>query len=395
MNLSKNILICGGGIGGLTAALAFARKGHTVTVLERAAQIGEVGAGIQQSPNAMAVHAALGTAADITARSFAPSAGTIRDYKSGQVMLRTQMAGAYEARYGHAYLHIHRADLIDILQSHALRAGVKILTGHGVSRYTQSGNQITVATDKGEFTGDILVGADGIKSVIAAQMRGESPARFTGQMAWRGTVEAARVPAGLIPKEAGVWAGPGAHFVSYYLRGGDLINFIAVKEQAEWTDENWSSPGDISELRAAFAGWDAPVTGLLAACETCFEWGLFDRPALDTWSEGRAVLLGDACHPMLPFMAQGAAMAIEDAWALTQSVTASGDIQTAFQNYEKLRKPRASKMQAISRDNANMFHAHGPAKIIRDAKLAAARALPFAQKLRFDPIYGYDITKII
>ncbi len=392
---AKHILICGAGIGGLTAATAYAKAGARVTVFERAEKISEVGAGIQQSPNAMAVHAALGTASDIAAYSFAPDAGTLRDYKTGAVKLRTQMDVAYKARYGHPYLHIHRADLIAILLNHAKRAGTTILTGHSVSGYKQDKTGITALTNQGDFQGDLFVGADGINSLIAGQMHGETPARFTGQMAWRGTVKASDVPSGIIPKEAAVWVGPGAHFVTYYLRGGELINFVAVKERSKHTEESWSKPGDMQALQKAFSGWDAAVTALLSACTTCFEWGLFDRPVLPTWHDGRAVLLGDACHPMLPFMAQGAAMAIEDAWALSQLTANADDLPAAFSKYETMRKPRASKLQAISTGNAAMFHAAGPAAIIRDAKLTVARALPLAAALRFDPIYGYDITKEI
>ena len=226
-------------------------------------------------------------------------------------------------------------------------------------------------------------------------MHGEQPARFTRQMAWRGLVNPSDVASDLIPKDATVWAGPGAHFVSYYVRGTDLINFIAVKERASWTEQSWAKPGNMADLRAEFSGWDTPVTALLSACRSCFEWGLFDRPAYKTWSDGRAVLLGDAAHPMLPFMAQGAAMAIEDGWALAQSLSKYDAIDTALRAYEDLRKPRTTRLQNISEENATMFHAAGSGAIIRDAKLAAARTLPFAQKLRFDPIYGYDITKVI
>ncbi len=389
------VLICGAGIGGLTAALAFVRGGAQVTVLEKAREISDVGAGIQQSPNAMAVHAALDTADDIIAAGVLPGAGIIRDFKRGRVKLRTQMKGAYEGRYGHPYVHIHRADLIDILRKHAVNAGADIRLSRTVTAYENRSDKVFVKTDHGNFTADILVGADGINSAIAAQMQGQGSARFTGQMAWRGLVDASDVSPGLIPKDASVWAGPGTHFVSYYVRGANLINFVAIKEKADWTEESWSKPGDVSQLRQAFKGWDKPVTELLNACGACFEWGLFDRPALPTWRDGRAVLLGDAAHPMLPFMAQGAAMAIEDSWALSQAVFQNSDIETALRRYERLRKPRATKLQNISKSNAGLFHAAGPAALARDAKLAAARALPFAQKMRFDPIYGYDITTVI
>lgn len=392
---SFRVAIAGAGIGGLTAGIAFARAGADVTLFERAAKITEVGAGIQQSPNAMAVHAALGTAQDVIAAGFEPEAGTIRDYKTGKIKLRTPMKGAHIARYGHPYIHIHRADLIDILLRHAKAAGVNIKTGHAVTGFDDAGDAVKITTDQGSHITDLLVGADGINSGIAGQINGETPARFTGQMAWRGLISAADVPAGIIPKDATIWAGPGGHFVSYYLRGGDLINFIAVQERADWTEESWSKPGDLSQLRAAFSGWDRPVTKLLSACTDCFEWGLFDRLPLDAWSRGRAVLLGDAAHPMLPFMAQGAAMAIEDAWALSRAVMTGPDLSEALKIYETLRKPRASKLQNISKDNAHMFHAAGPPAILRDAKLKVARVLPAAEKLRFDPIYGYDIkTKI-
>ena len=198
----------------------------------------------------------------------------------------------------------------------------------------------------------------------------------------------------IIPKDATVWMGHGAHFVTYYLRGGELINFVAVREEQAWTEEAWQIPADIDNLRQAFANWPESVTAVLKQCSECQKWGLFDHQPLPSWHKGRLVLLGDACHPMLPFMAQGAAMALEDAKALAVSVSNNNDLSDAFSTYQAARKARTSRVQAISKSNASIYHASGAfTKSWRRAKFILANALPPLANMQFDWLYNYNQTE--
>lgn len=393
-----SVLIAGAGIGGLTLALALARGGIKVDIFERAEVLSEVGAGLQQSANAMQVHVALGIADAVIARGFEPNRATMRRHDSGKMLLNVALKGAHRARYGQPYIHIHRADLHDILATAAVQAGATIHLGHAVSGYSQANDSVTVHSNKGERQGDILIGADGIHSSVRQSfpphLREGADARFTGQIAWRGTVPTDALPENLVPRDATIWLGPGRHLVAYYLRGGSLVNFVAVEERDEWTADGWHQAGDKADLLAAFADFETTVTTLLKACDAPFLWGLFDRPPLPHWTDGRVGLLGDACHPMLPFMAQGAAMAVEDAYVLSEAILNTGDAAYALRSYEATRKPRTTKMQEISRNNADSFHHRQAApRFLRDNSYRLASALPILSHMKLRGIYGHDVTK--
>lgn len=413
MKEKPRILVAGGGIAGLCTALNFARHGAEVHIFEQTAGYGDFGAGIQISPNAMHVLARLGLAAALEQSGFQPEATILRDFKTGQRYLTLPMRNAYQRRYAQPYLHIHRADLIDILYQAATQAGILIHFNKGVTGYQQTGDSISLSfadgdSSEGAFEGDLLVGADGIKSVIRQQisdrknqpLNSSAPPRFTGQVAWRGLVPTATLPHNTLPPAANVWLGPGKHFVAYYLRDAGLINFVAVEERDDWTEEGWQITGDINDVRAAFDGWDSRIDSMLGACETCYLWGLFDRAPLPHWHDGRAVLVGDACHPMLPFMAQGGAMSIEDSYMLGEQVMAGhvkdGDsLSQALAKYQRLRQPRTTMLQNISRANAGLFHAAGfPRLPLRHLQFAGAGLFPRLMAKRLDKIYGYDVTAV-
>ena len=237
-----------------------------------------------------------------------------------------------------------------------------------------------------------MIGADGIKSAIRDQMLGPERPRFTGQVAWRGVVPAEALPPNLVRPDATVWIGPHRHVVTYYLRGGSLVNIVAVEERADWTAESWTERGDPADLAAAFGDWHPDVATLLAALTEAHLWALYDRPELSAWSDGPVALLGDACHPTLPFMAQGAAMALEDACILTRLLADATDVAAAFQRYEAHRKPRTTMLQGKARENARLFHLNGGVRdLINRAKLAAGGLLPGAMALTpLDPVYGYN-----
>lgn len=383
--MTRTALISGAGIGGLTAALALAQRGWAVRVLERAEAFGEVGAGIQQSPNAMRVHQALGTADALRAVSFALEAATIRDGRTGHALVRVLLGAAAEARYGAPYLHCHRADLHGVLAAACEAAGVTVERGVAATGYADG----ALLTAGGARAGDLIVGADGARSAIRAQMFPDSMPRFTGQTAWRALVPTDAVPPNTVPPEATSWIGEGGHVVTYLLRGGSLINVVAVREGRDWTEDGWSVPGDAGELRAAFAGWDGRIGAVLGAVRECYLWGLFDHPPLPRWSDGPVTLLGDAAHPMLPFMAQGAAMAVEDAWVLANAV-ADGDVAAGLARYEARRHPRVRRVQRIADANAALFHRRGP---LARAKMAIGARVPALPARAMDGVFGHDVTR--
>ncbi|HRO12361.1 FAD-dependent monooxygenase, partial [Amaricoccus sp.] len=251
-----------------------------------------------------------------------------------------------------------------------------------------------VAGDGGGHDTEIVVAADGVRSGLrVAAGLAAAPARFTGHVAWRGLVPTAGLPAEAAAPVTRVSMGPGRHLVSYPLRGGSLVNIVAVEERRAWAEEGWTTPADPAELRRAFAGWGGTAGALLAAVEDCFLWGLFAHPPLPRWTAGRLALLGDACHPMLPFLAQGATMALEDAWVLAEALDAAADPGAGLAAYAAARLPRATRVQRASARNGRIFHlgpGFGPPA---HAALAAASALaPGWLAGRFDWLYGVDVT---
>ena len=395
--MSKKIVIAGAGIGGLCAALALAKRGFEVAVYEQSSQLGEVGAGLQLSPNAMHVVQALGIAAQIKAKAFRPTSAVMRHYQSGKTYFTVPLGDIANQKYGADYLHIHRADLHSVLNNACEKAGVCIHLGQAVQCYKQTAQNLTIQFENGDgLEADLLIGADGIKSKVQACMLGQTSTQYTGQVAWRGVVEANKLPKGLIKPNANLWVGPGKHFVSYYLRGGDLVNFVAVQERSDWQKESWNEPGDINELRETFAGWHPEVTELLAASEQCFLWALFDRQPLTQWTDHNVALLGDACHPMLPFLAQGAAMAIEDSYALAHCLANETNTQTALKTYQNLRLTRTSKIQLGARKNARLYHMSSPIEQGKLVVLSALSSLGLSDSVaanKLDSIYAYNIVE--
>ncbi len=385
-----HVILAGAGLGGLTLALALGRVGIESTVVEQADGFGEVGAGLQLSPNAMRALAYLGLEAPVRAVAFAPEAAEVRDRKSGRLRLRNTLGAAAEARWGAPYLQVHRGDLHAILLDAvrrtggtAFRLGVRVMGVEDGAVILANGERLRA---------DVVVGCDGVRSQVRAALWGDRPARFTGQVAWRGVVPAERLPAHLIKPIAQVWTGQGRHFVCYPVRGGSLINFIGVTEENRWRLESWSEPGDKGALADAFADWPEPARALIAATDAVWRWALYDRPPLPRWSKGRTTLLGDAAHPMLPFLAQGAAMAIEDAVVLADRLALGGPAEDALRRYEAARRPRTAKVQGWSRRNAVLFHLPGP---VAAGVFGAASVLdalkPGGAAERFDWLYGYDV----
>jgi salicylate hydroxylase len=389
-------LIAGGGIGGVTAALCLLEAGHDVELYERSSVFSEVGAGIQISPNAVKVLDRLGLREAIDAVAFRPQALEMRTGRLGARIFSIPMRDEAVRRYGAPYYHIHRVDLMRVLvDALRTRAPHAVHLNKEVQGYAQTGDKVTLAfTDNTRASGDVLIGADGIHSRIRAQMLGDTPARFTGNVAWRLVVPAPKLPDKLIPPTACVWVGPSRHAVTYYLRRGELINFVGVVERSDWQYESWTERGEQRDVANDFKGWAKPISKLIEQATDCYRWALFDRDPLEEWCRGRVTLLGDACHAMLPFLAQGAVMSIEDAWVLSRQLKGATDIASALKAYENTRKPRTTKVQLGARAQMGLYHKRGlPAQFATYAPMwLAGMTAPSFVRARQDWLYNHDVT---
>ncbi|SEQ00225.1 salicylate hydroxylase [Solimonas aquatica] len=392
---TPHALIVGAGIGGLSAALTLARSGWRITLVEQTAEPSEVGAGLQISPNASRVLLSLGLGEALEACACHPLALEMRSAQNGRLLSRMPLGESMRQRYGAPYLHLHRADLHGVLLQAARElAQIECVFNARVILVEQNASRVSLCIANGrELQADLLIGADGIHSLVRATLFGAEHARFTGCVAWRGVIPASRLRDADIPRSAALWLGPGAHFVHYYLRRGELLNFVAVTECEGWEVESWTQKGEYRELFDEFGDWPAPVSRIIEAADpaACFKWALFDRPPMPQWSQGRVSLLGDACHPTLPFMAQGAAMAIEDAAVLASCLRRSAAIPGALLEYEQLRRARTAEIQNTSRDNKRRYHYRGAAAWARDLAMPALQGA-LARKL--DALYGYDPLRV-
>jgi len=377
-----DITVLGGGIAGLAAATALAQRGAIVTVLEQATELGEVGAGLQIGPNGVAVLEALGLRDAAEAVANVPEAIELRDMASGREVARLQMGQAAMQRWGRPYWQFHRADLLSVLADGARAAGVDIRLGQKVE---------TVE----DIDASVVIAADGVRSAVRAEVFNGQPASFTGQVAWRGIIPAEKLPKGAVKNTATVYMAPGRHLVTYPMRGGSVINFVAVEERNAWADEGWNIPDTSENLRRAFAGAGRDVQTILNAVDETFLWGLFNHPYLPEWTKGNIAMVGDACHPMLPFLAQGAVMALEDAWVLARELDRSG-VPDGLLAYERICKPRATRVQKAAASNATAYHlSSGPVRLVAHTGLRAiSRLVPSALLGRFDWLYGGDVTTL-
>jgi salicylate hydroxylase len=370
--VTASVGIVGGGIGGLTAAMSMLRVGFDVHVYEQASALGEVGAGVQISPNASRILYRLGLADELARTGVRPLAWHQRRWDDGQTLLRTPLAEPLEAAFGFPHYQMHRADLLSALAGAVPAERVHL--GHRLTGLVDRGDRVEARFANGVRTEvDVLVGADGIHSPVRRVVFGPERPRFTGCAAYRGLVPAERLRDLGLEVTGQVWMGPGRHFVHYFVSGGRLVNFVAVIEQDTWTRESWTDRGELADALAAFEGWHPQVRAILGAVDETFIWALFDHTPLERWSEGRVTLLGDACHAMLPFMAQGAAQAIEDGATLTACLADRGaDVAESLRRYERLRIPRTSRLQAMSTANKTRFHLpDGPEQRERDAQMSA------------------------
>lgn len=384
----RRVIIAGGGIGGLTTALCLAKYDWSVLVLEQARTFTTAGAGIQLSPNCSRVLHELGLAQALQAQAFLPEGTQFRHWRTGRVITESTLGAEIAERYGAPYYHMHRGDLLEVLLDAAQKhPSIELRTGSAVSDFIQlDDGSVQVQVDGRLESAAGLVGADGIHSQVRQSLWGEQAATFTGNIAWRMLVPTAKLPQGMVRPMSTVWWGPGKHFVHYYVRGGDYVNCVCVVEKAGWQVESWTEVGELSELRQDFAGWHPSVLTLIDKADPAelYKWALFDRPPMPQWGKGCITLLGDACHPTLPFMAQGAAMAIEDAAVLAACLSQDQSVARAVRRYEDLRRQRTAGIQLGSRRNARVFHLSGISAWLRN------RAAGLARRNSMDALFSYD-----
>ena len=390
------IAIVGCGLGGLVAAIAARRAGFEVAIYEQAHSLGEVGAGIQVGPNAVKVLRALGREEGLARFGALPEHHVGRSWKSGRVLFKSATRKACIERFGAPFYQVQRSDLHAYLRSSLPQDTIRLNKRCIGIDSAQHAARVSFADGTSEQA-DVVVGADGIHSTVRAALFGPGKPRFTGVICWRGQVPASRLAPGLIPPDSLNWMGPGGCIVHYYVRPAELVNFIAHRTTDIWAEESWSVEGERDEMLGAFVGWHASLQTLLHATERCYKWAILDRDPLPRWSEGRITLLGDAAHPMLPFLAQGGAMALEDGYILVESLKRMPhDVPAALRHYEALRKERATRVQMGSRARADVCQVISPlAQLRRDLGYLWNQWFnPGAAIQKADWIYGYDVAKV-
>lgn len=389
--LGQQITVLGAGVAGLAVARALAMRGAQVTVLEQAEAITDIGAGLQISPNGMAVLQALALGDGVAAQSVRAAAVVLRDGRDGSDVLRMDLA---RLRPAQGWQFIHRADLIDTLAKGAREVGVDIRLSQKVARIDLSGDHPrAVMADGSIHDAPLMIGADGLHSPMRQALLGRIAPFFTHQIAWRTVIP--NHPSD--PAVAEVHMGAGRHLVSYPLRGGTLRNIVAVEERRRWVEEGWSLRDDPMDLRVAFEEFSPRVRGWLDRAEDVWLWGLFRHEVSPEWQrvlpKGAVALMGDAAHPTLPFLAQGANMALEDAWVLVRSLAETDTMAAGLAAYQAARRPRCTRIVAAANANARNYHLSGVKRGVAHAALRlSGMVAPGLALKKFDWLYGFDVT---
>ncbi|MBQ1023709.1 FAD-dependent monooxygenase [Micromonospora sp. C95] len=381
-----NVVIVGAGIAGLALAAALRRSGVDVVVYEQAPRLFEVGAGVQLAPNATRLLHRLGLAEQLRTVAVLPQTIEMRRWNDGELLRRTPLGESCRDRFGAPYYTLHRADLhaclLGLSPPEQIRLNARCI---GVTQTADSA-QLRFA-DAASVKADLVVGADGIRSVVRKHLAVDTP-RYSGQTIYRGLVPADRVPHLVAEPAVRLWLGPDQHCVCYPVSSGQQVSFGATVPAVDWREESWTARGTVGDLASRYQGWHPDVTRLIGAVDVVSRWALHDRESLDRLSHGRVVLIGDAAHPMLPFQAQGANQAIEDAAVLARCLEAASrdGLPAALRRYEQIRLPRTSRIQAESRAGAGTLHlADGTAQRLRDVAAGTSSGLD-----RHQWLFEYD-----
>lgn len=371
---TRPVIIVGGGIAGVAAALAFSRKGRRVLLLEQADSFGEIGAGIQLGPNAFKRFDALGLTEAIERVAVFPDNLIMRDALSGEEITRVPLGASFRSRFNGPYAVIHRADLHAVLVDAARRQShmIALETSKKMTGFTDHGSHVSVATADGmTYSGSALIGADGLWSSLRERIVGDGKPRVSGHIAYRAVLPIEQVPPDLRSASVILWAGPKTHLVHYPLRRGELFNLVAVFHSDRY-EEGWNTAGDPAELHERFRGQRQEVLTLLAKIDEWRMWVLCDREPVKEWSKGRVTLIGDAAHPMLQYLAQGAGMALEDAVCLADEAEKVGDdYERAFLAFQNARYLRTGRVQVTARIYGEVYHAAGVTRELRNIELAS------------------------
>jgi salicylate hydroxylase len=391
------VLIAGAGLGGLTAALALLQRGFDVEVFEQAEELREVGAGIQLGPNGSRVLLALGLGDAMREVVAEPAAKEVRLWSTGEAWPLFDLGQDSVERFGAPYWMVHRGDFHRVLWEAVERAkpGAIHLGLRCVCCSDRGDGAVLELKDGRSVAGDVVVGADGVHSRLRTHLFDAAKPQFTGLMAWRGIVPMERLPSELQRPVGANWHGPGGHVVTYPLRRGTLLNFVGVVERDDWRSDSWTEQGTKEECTADFAGWHPLVHAIIANLDTAYKWALIGRAPMPGWSKGRATLLGDACHPTLPFLAQGAIMAMEDAVVLARCLEAyAGDVHRALQRYEALRIERTTRVVEGSAANTKRFHNAVLADPAKARDYMAREYPPGKGRTVFDWLFAYDAMTV-
>jgi len=397
MTIADRVVVIGGGIGGLTTALALLKRGLDVEVFEQAARLGEVGAGIQISPNGTRILYALGLQEALRGIQVTPLRKELRHWRTGKTWNWYDLGATTHQRYGFPHVLLHRGDLhamlveaVRGLKPHAIRLAMRCID------IAQSGDHADVRFDSGETVpAAFVIGADGIHSKVRECLFGPSEPEFTGCVAWRAVVPMRQLPADVATMVSTNWLGPHGHLLHYPIRGGELMNFLSMVERDDWQVESWTVQVTTSELANDFPGWHPDVQTIIRNIETPYKWALMVRGPMPQWSKGRVTLLGDACHPTLPFLGQGGVMAIEDAYVVAACLkTYFDDPAAAGARYKAIRKERTSAV--VRKSHENRKQAFNPALADQDEAVAsvAAEWQHSLARERLDWLYTYDATAI-
>ncbi|MDB5570555.1 MAG: monooxygenase [Hyphomicrobiales bacterium] len=396
MAKKPHVLIAGAGIGGLTAALSLLQRGYDVDVYEQASKLLEFGAGIQIAANGSRVLLALGLGDRLKGVVSEAAGKEVRVWNTGQAFKLFDLGEDSIRRFGAPYWFVHRGDLHAILRDAVL--ALKKDAIHTSSRcigFEQKGERVVLQLEGGRTVeGDCVVGADGVHSRLRQQIAGADKSEFMGIIAWRGLAPRRDLSPELQRLVGTNWVGPGGHVITYPVHGGELLNFVGFGERTDWTEENWNTPGTKAECAADFVGWNPLIHEIIEKVDQPFKWALVGRAPLQTWTKGRVTLMGDACHPTLPFLAQGAIMAIEDGFVLARCLDAYADMEEALLAFQNARVERTTAIVNGSTAAGKRFH--NP--ILADPQAAVGYMerewAPEATRTRYDWLFQYDATNV-